>query len=94
MTVWILPEARGETVTVQVNGQPVAAQEGETVATVLLREGYRAFGRHPGDGGPAGTDLHDGRLLWLPVPHRPGAPAARPALPRCARGWWWKPIPR
>ena len=36
---------RGRPLTVVVNGKPVTAYEGETVAAVLLVEGFRAF-RH------------------------------------------------
>lgn len=47
MTVWRASDAPGEEVTVEVNQMPTVAYAGETVATLLLREGYRAFGRHP-----------------------------------------------
>lgn len=41
-----LPLARrGESITVQVDGRPVAAFAGETVAALLLAEGIRTF-RH------------------------------------------------
>lgn len=41
-----LPLARrGEPITVQVDGRPVAAYAGETVAALLLAEGIRTF-RH------------------------------------------------
>ena len=36
---------RGESLTVLVNDEPVPAFAGETVATVLLAQGYRAFRR-------------------------------------------------
>jgi predicted molibdopterin-dependent oxidoreductase YjgC len=36
---------RGERITVQVDGRPVAAYAGETVAALLLAEGIRTF-RH------------------------------------------------
>ena len=52
MTVWTHTAPTGETVTVLVNGAPVEALPDETVATVLLRLGYRAFGRHPVTGLP------------------------------------------
>jgi predicted molibdopterin-dependent oxidoreductase YjgC len=39
------PVQRGEPIVVHVNGQPKTAFDGETVATVLLAEGIRAF-RH------------------------------------------------
>lgn len=52
MTVWMQTAPTSETVTVLVNGTPVVACPGETVATVLLRLGHRAFGRHPVTGQP------------------------------------------
>lgn len=39
------PVQRGKPIVVQVNGQPTTAFTGETIATVLLAEGIRAF-RH------------------------------------------------
>ncbi|MEM0906555.1 MAG: (2Fe-2S)-binding protein [Pseudomonadota bacterium] len=38
----------GETVNIVVDGNPVAAQEGDTVATVLLCEGRLGFGAKEG----------------------------------------------
>lgn len=52
MTVWAGKTGAGETVTIQVNGAPVTAQAGETVATALLRAGHRAFGTNPVSGKP------------------------------------------
>lgn len=52
MTTWTHTDPPGETVTVRVNGQPATARAGETVATLLLRLGHRAFGRHPVTGEP------------------------------------------
>jgi len=52
MTVWKHHGPVGAPVTVLVNGQAVQAHPGETVATVLLRLGYRAFGSSPVTGKP------------------------------------------
>ena len=52
MNVWTHPDPAGDPVTVVVNGQPVQAHLGETVATVLLRLGYLAFGNSPVTGKP------------------------------------------
>ncbi len=41
---------RGGTVTVTVDGQPIAAHQGETIAAVLLAAGRRTF-RHTVPGG-------------------------------------------
>ena len=44
-----LPQVqRGEQITVQIDGQPVAAFAGETVAAVLLAKGQRGFRRTAG----------------------------------------------
>jgi len=47
VTDWTQTDASGQTVTLLVNGRSVDAGRGETVATVLLRLGHRAFGTHP-----------------------------------------------
>lgn len=44
---------RGKKITVHINGQPVTAFAGETVAAVLLAEGRRVFRRTAG-GSPRG----------------------------------------
>ncbi len=46
--------ARGRSLTVLVNGKPVTAYEGETVAAVLLVEGFRAFRHMPASAEPRG----------------------------------------
>jgi len=46
---------RGPQITAQVNGQPVAAFEGESVAAVLLAEGIRAFRHTRKTGEPRGV---------------------------------------
>jgi predicted molibdopterin-dependent oxidoreductase YjgC len=40
---------------VQIDGRPVTAHTGETVAAVLLAEGIRAFRRTPGRNEPRGV---------------------------------------
>lgn len=50
---WRLPAARGAPFTMEVDGQPVTAYEGETVAAALLAAGYRTF-RHTAHGQPRG----------------------------------------
>ncbi len=52
MTFWSRPASQEASLTIQVNGSPVAAYPGETVATVLLRLGHRSFGTHPVTGKP------------------------------------------
>lgn len=52
MSVWTHTAPAGETVAITVNGRSEDARAGETVATVLLRLGYRAFGTHPVTGAP------------------------------------------
>ncbi len=48
------PIRRGKQIIVQINGQPVTAFEGETIAAVLLAENRRIF-RHTGKtGAPRG----------------------------------------
>jgi D-hydroxyproline dehydrogenase subunit gamma len=42
----------GHTCTIHFNGSPVAARQGETVATCLLRAGVQAFRRTPVSGAP------------------------------------------
>lgn len=44
---------RGEAITLTLNGEPVSACAGETLATVLLAEGLTAFNR-TGGGDPRG----------------------------------------
>ena len=44
---WYLPNLqRGKSFNIEVDGQQLIAHEGETVATVLLAAGIRAFARH------------------------------------------------
>lgn len=43
---------RGESITVQVDGRPVPAYAGETVAALLLAEGVRTFRHTAKDGQP------------------------------------------
>jgi len=51
--VWrSLPRTDGIPVEVVVDGLPVRAYGGETVATLLLRLGHDHFGRHPGTDRP------------------------------------------
>ena len=52
MTVWTRSDATGETVSIRVNGLSVSASPDETVATVLLRLGFRSFGINPVTGEP------------------------------------------
>ena len=52
MNTWKRTGARGGSVTIIVNGREVEALAGETVATVLLRIGWRSFGRSPVTGNP------------------------------------------
>lgn len=52
MTVWKHHETAAKTLTIVVDGHQVEARPGETVATVLLRLGYRSFGKSPVTGGP------------------------------------------
>ena len=48
-TDWRLPQVqRGEQITVQIDGQPVQAFTGETIAAVLLAQGRRTFRRTMG----------------------------------------------
>lgn len=44
------PAERGEQITVQIDGRPVVAYTGETVAALLLAEGIRTF-RHTAQNG-------------------------------------------
>jgi predicted molibdopterin-dependent oxidoreductase YjgC len=44
---------RGRPVSIEVDGEPVRAFEGETIAAALLASGRRAF-RHTPDGSPRG----------------------------------------
>ena len=46
--------ARGPSFTVEVDGRPLPAHEGETILTVLLAAGYQALRRRR-DGSPAGA---------------------------------------
>lgn len=52
MSIWTRTARTSETVTIRVNGEPVKASPDETVATVLLRLGYRSFGTNPVTGQP------------------------------------------
>lgn len=45
---------RGRKIVVQINGQPITAFEGETVAAVLLSNGIRTFRHTPKSGEPRG----------------------------------------
>lgn len=53
MSVWRDTRPPGR-LTLSVDGAPVPAREGETVAAALLRAGHAAFGRHPVTGAPVG----------------------------------------
>jgi predicted molibdopterin-dependent oxidoreductase YjgC len=44
---------RGREIHLQVDGQPIVAYEGETIATALMAAGFRAF-RHTAQGKPRG----------------------------------------
>jgi hypothetical protein len=56
---------RGKQIVVQINGQPVNAFEGETIATVLLAEGRRIFRHTLKSGAPRGF------FAWAGLPgHR------------------------
>jgi predicted molibdopterin-dependent oxidoreductase YjgC len=48
-----LPAARGDSFLLEVDGTPIIAYEGETVAAALLAAGYRTF-RHTAHGQPRG----------------------------------------
>jgi sarcosine oxidase subunit alpha len=48
------PVQRGQSIAVHVNGQPIEAFEGETIAAVLLAEGIRVFRHTSGTGEPRG----------------------------------------
>jgi D-hydroxyproline dehydrogenase subunit gamma len=49
-----LPEERAEAVTVMVDGTPVTAREGDSVAAALLAAGLRAFRNTAVSGSPRG----------------------------------------
>jgi hypothetical protein len=51
--IWKQTGPADDTITILVNGQTVIAHPGETVATVLLRLGYRAFGNNAVTGKPS-----------------------------------------
>ena len=44
----------GETMTIRVNGEPVPARAGESVALALLAAGHARFGQRPADGSAVG----------------------------------------
>lgn len=44
----------GGTLTIRVNGNPVPARAGESVALALLATGHLGFGRRPSDGSALG----------------------------------------
>ncbi len=46
--------SRGEPFTIHVNGSPVIAYPGETIAAVLLAQGWRMFRHTPLSGEPRG----------------------------------------
>lgn len=46
--------AGGTPLTIHVNGEPVAAQAGDSVALALLAAGRLSFGLRPADGSPIG----------------------------------------
>ena len=48
------PVQRGESVTIEVDGRPVEARAGETIATALLAQGRRALRRTRVKGRPRG----------------------------------------
>lgn len=50
----LLPVKRGEAVTIQIDGQPVPAFAGETVAAVLMASGCRVFRHTPKAQAPRG----------------------------------------
>ncbi len=45
---------RGAPITITVNGQPVPAYAGESIAAALMAAGYRAFRRTEAGGSPRG----------------------------------------
>jgi len=45
---------RGAPITITVNGQPVQAYAGESIAAALMAAGYRAFRRTEAGGSPRG----------------------------------------
>jgi len=45
---------RGSPITITVNGRPVPAHAGESVAAALMAAGYRAFRRTEASGSPRG----------------------------------------
>ena len=71
----------GTAVALTVDGKPVQARSGDTVAAALLVGRHRALPHDAGDGCAARALLPDGRLLRLPGDHRrrrqpPGLPGA------------------
>ena len=41
-----------DAITIHVNGQPLAARKGQSVAAALLMAGWRSFGPNPKTGAP------------------------------------------
>lgn len=51
---WLPRVDRGEPFEIKIDGQPVVAYPGETIATALLASGRRIF-HHPEEGSPRGA---------------------------------------
>lgn len=52
---WFVRTGSGEMVRVIVDGVPLEARAGESVATALLAAGHRSFARNAASGAPNGT---------------------------------------
>ena len=76
MSVWRDARPPGP-LTLLVDGAPVRAREGDTVAAALLRAGHAAFGRHPKTGRPVGPACLMGACFGClcTIDGRPGSQA-------------------
>ncbi|MEJ2382801.1 MAG: FAD-dependent oxidoreductase [Xanthomonadales bacterium] len=63
----ILTAPDRETVTFRWNGQPLEAQDGETIATALFASGIHVFGHHARDGSPQGIFCANGQCAQCMV---------------------------
>jgi sarcosine oxidase, subunit alpha len=63
----ILPTPPAAGVTFSWRGQPLAAREGETIASALFANGVRTFGHHPKDGAPQGIFCANGQCAQCTV---------------------------
>jgi sarcosine oxidase subunit alpha len=82
----LAPAARGAPITLWIDGQPVTAYAGETLAGVLFATGRRAIHRAPAEGqAPRPRGVYCGMgvcfecLVWIETPSaaQAGAPAQR-----------------